>query len=260
MLTFDSNQLSLLISQFFWPFIRVLALLGTAPLFKEKQINSKVKIGLGLMITFLLYPSLPDVSVPLFSIAGLWLSIQQILIGTAIGLTMQLAFATVHLAGEVIGLKMGLSFATFFDPASGLNTPVLGRIFNVFAILLFLAFDCHLWLISLLADSFRVLPIHVLPLNADGFLMLANSGSLIFINGVTLALPLITIVLILNVILGMLNRMTPQFSVFVIGFPLTLTVGILVISASISILAPFCQYLFIEIFNRLTEIIGGMVE
>ncbi len=260
MFTFDTSQLSLLIGQLFWPFIRMLALLSSAPVFKEKVISAKTKIGLGLLLTFLLSPSLPDTSIPLFSIAGLWLSIQQILIGLAMGLAMQLAFATVHFAGELAGLKMGLGFATFFDPASGMHMPVLGRLFNLLAILLFLAFDCHLWLISLLVDSFRILPVHFSPLNAQGFLILAKSGSMIFINGMILALPLVTIVLMLNVVLGILNRMAPQFSIFVIGFPLTLTIGILVISSSISTLAPFCEYLFTESFNRLNEIIRAMVH
>lgn len=259
MLTFDSHQLVLLVSQFFWPFIRVLALISTAPMTNEKWLDAKVKLGLGLMITFLLYPTLPAVNIPIFSVGGVWLVIQQVLIGTAIGLTMQLSFSAVRMAGEVIGLQMGLSFATFFDPASGLNMPVLARIFNLLAILLFLAFDGHLWLISILADSFYTLPINLLPLNSHGFLALVKTGGLIFSCGLMLALPLITLLLTLNMALGMLNRMTPQLSVFVIGFPTNLTLGILALILLIPMLAPFCEYLFTEIFDRLAEVIGGMV-
>lgn len=93
----------------------------------------------------------------------MWLASQQILIGVALGLTMQFAFAAIRLAGEVIGMQMGLSFATFFDPSGGPNTPVLARLLNLLAMLLFLSFDGHLWLISLLADSFHTLPIQPAP-------------------------------------------------------------------------------------------------
>lgn len=48
----------------------------------------------------------------LFSFFALWLAVQQILIGIALGFTMQFAFAAVRTAGEIIGLQMGLSFAT----------------------------------------------------------------------------------------------------------------------------------------------------
>ncbi len=258
MLAFDSAQLTVWLSQFFWPLLRILALLSTAPLFSEKQVGKRVKIGLGGLIVFLIAPTLPTSNIPLFSVTALWLAIQQILIGVAIGLTMQFAFAAVRLAGEVIGMQMGLSFATFFDPSGGPNMPILARLLNLLAMLLFLSFDGHLWLISLLADSFHTLPIRAQPLNGNGFLALTQAGGLIFINGMMLALPLICLLLTLNLALGLLNRVTPQLSVFVIGFPVTMTIGILTIGMMMPMLAPFCEHLFGEFFDRLAAVIGGM--
>ncbi|WP_114193459.1 flagellar biosynthetic protein FliR [Edaphovirga cremea] len=260
MLTFDSGQLSLWLTTFFWPLVRILALLSTAPVFNEKQIPKKVKLGLGVLITLLVAPSLPPVETTIFSIGGIWLAAQQVIIGATLGLTMQLAFAAVRMAGEVIGLQMGLSFATFFDPTGGPNMPVLARLLNLLAMLLFLTFDGHLWLISLLADSFHTLPVQSEPLNGNGFLALSQAGSLIFINGLMLALPIITLLLTLNMALGLLNRMTPQLSVFVIGFPVTLTIGILTLGFMMPLLAPFCEHLFGEVFNRLADVVGEMAR
>src|SRR5690606_11642919 len=129
-----------------------------------------------------------------------------VMIGVAVGFTMQLAFAAVRTAGEIIGLQMGLSFATFVDPASHLNMPVLARIIDMLALLLFLTFNGHLWLISLLVDTFHTLPIGGDPVNSNAFLALARAGGLIFINGMMLALPVITMLLTLNLALGLLNR------------------------------------------------------
>ncbi|CAI1804280.1 Flagellar biosynthetic protein fliR [Serratia proteamaculans] len=258
MLTFDSAQFGVWLSQYFWPLLRILALISTAPVFSEKQISKKVKIGLGGLIVILVAPGLPISSVPIFSAAGLWLAAQQILIGVALGLTMQFAFAAIRLAGEVIGMQMGLSFATFFDPSGGPNTPVLARLLNLLAMLLFLSFNGHLWLISLLVDSFHTLPIQAEPLNGNGFLALTQAGSLIFINGMMLALPLICLLLTLNMALGLLNRMTPQLSVFVIGFPVTMTIGIMTIGMMMPMLAPFCEHLFGEFFDRLADVLGSM--
>ncbi|CAI1524904.1 flagellar type III secretion system protein FliR [Serratia proteamaculans] len=258
MLTFDSAQFGVWLSQYFWPLLRILALISTAPVFSEKQISKKVKIGLGGLIVILIAPGLPISTVPIFSAAGLWLAAQQILIGVALGLTMQFAFAAIRLAGEVIGMQMGLSFATFFDPSGGPNTPVLARLLNLLAMLLFLSFNGHLWLISLLVDSFHTLPVQAEPLNGNGFLALTQAGSLIFINGLMLALPLICLLLTLNMALGLLNRMTPQLSVFVIGFPVTMTIGIMTIGMMMPMLAPFCEHLFGEFFDRLADVIGSM--
>ena len=258
MLTFDSAQFGVWLSQYFWPLLRILALISTAPVFSEKQISKKVKIGLGGLIVILVAPGLPISTVPIFSAAGLWLAAQQILIGVALGLTMQFAFAAIRLAGEVIGMQMGLSFATFFDPSGGPNTPVLARLLNLLAMLLFLSFNGHLWLISLLVDSFHTLPIQAEPLNGNGFLALTQAGSLIFINGMMLALPLICLLLTLNMALGLLNRMTTQLSVFVIGFPVTMTIGIMTIGMMMPMLAPFCEHLFGEFFDRLADVLGNM--
>ncbi|MDW8846706.1 flagellar biosynthetic protein FliR [Erwinia pyri] len=258
MINVDSSQLVFWISQLFWPLARVLALIMTAPLLSEKAISKKVKIGLGVMITYALVPSLPPTNVTLFSVGGFWLLIQQILIGIAIGFTMQFAFAAVRTAGEVIGLQMGLSFATFFDPASRLNMPVLARFLDMLAMLLFLSFNGHLWLISMVADSFHTLPIGGDPVNGNAFLALTKAASLIFLNGLRLALPLITLLLTLNLALGLLNRVSPQLSVFAIGFPVTLSIGIIFISLMMPLLAPFCEHLFSEVFDLLASVLSEM--
>lgn len=243
---------------YFWPLLRVLALITTAPILSERSVPKRVKVGLGIIITFVIAPSLPPVDVPLFSANALWLALQQILIGIALGFTMQFAFAAIRTCGEIIGLQMGLSFATFVDPGSNLNMPILARILDMLAMLLFLVFNGHLWLISLLVDTFHTLPIGGEPINSNAFLALTRAGGMIFLNGLMLALPIITLLLTVNLALGMLNRMTPQLSVFVIGFPITLTVGILLMAALMPLVAPFCEHLFSEIFNLLADIISEL--
>ncbi|MCP1440598.1 flagellar biosynthetic protein FliR [Erwinia persicina] len=258
MINFDSSQLMLWMGQLFWPLARVLALIMTAPILSEKSISKKVKLGLGLMITWVLIPTLPPVNVTLFSIGGFWLLIQQILIGVAIGFTMQFAFAAVRTAGEVIGLQMGISFATFFDPSSRLNMPVLARFMDMLAMLLFLSFNGHLWLISMVADSFHTLPVGGELINGNAFLALTKAASLIFLNGMRLALPLITLLLIINLALGLLNRVSPQLSVFAIGFPITLSIGLIFLSLMMPLLAPFCEHLFSEVFDLLSQILSEL--
>lgn len=258
MIFFDSTQLAGWLSMYFWPLLRILALISTAPITSEKQVPKKVKLGLGLMITFLIAPGLPPIDVPMFSSGALWLAAQQIIIGTALGLTMQLAFAAVRMAGEIIGLQMGISFATFFDPSNRLNTPILAQILNLLAVLLFLSFNGHLWLISLLSDSFHTLPIRSHPLNGNGFMALAKGGSIIFSGGLMLSLPIVTLLLTLNMALGLLNRVTPQLSVFVIGFPLTLSIGILSMGLMMPMVAPFCEHLFSEVFDKLILVLNQL--
>lgn len=84
--------------------------------------------------------------------------------------------------------------------------------------------------------------------------MLVQSANHIFLNGLMLALPFITLFLILNLALGILNRMTPQLSVFVVGFPLTLTVGISMLGLIISVLPGFTERVIHQAFEQLSLI------
>lgn len=138
------------------------------PILSERAIPKRVKLGLGLMITVVIAPSIPAVDVPIFSVGALWQAMQQILIGIALGFTMQFAFAAVRTAGELIGLQMGLP-SRRSSIRSRLNMPVLARLIDMLAMLLFLTFNGHLWLISLLVDTFHTLPIGGNPVNSNAF-------------------------------------------------------------------------------------------
>ena len=87
---------------------------------------------------------------------------------------------------------------------------------------MFLSLNGHLWLLYGLANSFDIIPISFTPLKQNGYLVLIEVSASLFVNGLMLALPLMTLLLIINVALGLLNRMTPQLSIFVVGYPVTL--------------------------------------
>lgn len=253
----DISQVGSLLSQYFWPSVRVLALFTTAPIISEKQISQRVKVALALLIAFLIAPTLPPVNVDIVSVTGLWIGLQQMVVGAAIGITLQLIFAAVRAAGEIIGLQMGLSFATFFDPSGGPNMPVVARLLNVLMILLFLSFNGHLWMISILVDSFTAIPVSTALLSSYTFMAIVKTGGIIFSHGLMLGLPIITLLLTLNITLGLLNRLTPQLSIFVVGFPLTLTIGMVGLLILIYSLGPFSEYLITDVFERLAHIMGN---
>ncbi|BDC28692.1 Flagellar biosynthetic protein fliR [Bordetella parapertussis] len=213
MIAFTMEQLNGWLAQFLWPFVRILALVGAAPLFSESTIPTRVKIGLAFMLTIAVAPAIgPMPAVPPSSYAGLFLLGQQVLIGIALGLSMRVVFAAVQTAGEFVGLQMGLSFASFFDPATGANTAVLSRLFNIVAMLVFLALDGHLLVLGALVRSFDTLPVAVGVLDRNGWGILAEWGTTIFVSGLLLALPLICALLTINLAMGILNRAAPRRS------------------------------------------------
>jgi len=254
-----SEQLSVWIVAFFWPFVRMLALISTAPLFSEHAVPRTAKVGLAALLAIVIAPTLGALpSVPLVSAGGFWILIQQVLVGAAMGFSMRLVFAIVQAAGEYTGLQMGLSFASFFDPTSGGQTMVLARLLNVMAMLIFLALDGHLTLIMTLAESFVVLPIADAPLTAGGWYLLASAGSQIFSGGLMLALPIVATLLTLNLAMGILNRVSPQFSIFSVGFPVTLLAGMGMLQILMQYLAPFLAPRFAGGMEFILQFLQGL--
>ncbi len=237
-----SEQLNLWLVSFLWPFVRMLALISTAPIFSEAAVPRRIKVALAALLAIAIAPTLGKLpAVALVSASGVWILIQQILIGAAMGFSMRMVFALVQAAGEYASLQMGLSFAAFFDPTSGGQTMVLARLLNALALLIFLAVDGHLTLIMTLAESFHTLPISDAPLAAGGWYVLVLAGSQIIAGGLMLALPIIATLLTLNIAMGIMNRVSPQFSIFAVGFPITLLAGMAMTQVSMQYLGPFME-------------------
>jgi flagellar biosynthetic protein FliR len=230
---------------FFWPFVRITAFMAATPLWGHSSIPNQAKVALAAVVAVVIAPVLPPMpDAPLMSWVGAGIIVEQIIIGAAIGVVMHIVFAVVQAAGEFIGLQMGLAFASFFDAASGTNIMVLSRILYMVTLLMFLAFNGHLMVLEVLVMSFQTLPVGVDLINANAFEILARYGGTIFASGMLLALPLVASLLIINLALGILNRSAPQLTVFNIGFPTSLTVGLLLLMVLMTDIGRFLQRLF----------------
>lgn len=253
MLTFNSLELMTFISNCFWPMVRILSFLSVIPIFNNKIFNKKNKIILSGIISWLIAPFLPEVHTILFSCFGLLLFIQQILIGLVLGFVAQFLFIAINLAGEVISLQMGLSFSIIFSNNIHLGNSIISRLLNILTLFFFLILNTHLRLISILIDSFYSMPIDSYFLNANMFFVLLKFSSYFFFNGIIFILPIIIILLILSCMMGLLNRLSPQISIFSIGFPLNLFVGILVLYFLIPNIFPFFEHLMNELIIFITH-------
>ena len=237
MFTIGAADLDTWLAAFFYPFARVAALAATAPVLSDTAMPQTIRIALAFVVTVVVAPALAPVAVPPLSAAGVALLVEEILIGTAIGFAMQIAFAAVTLAGDMIGLQMGLSFATFVDPEHSEPAPLIGSFLTILLMLYFLALNGHLQAIAALADSFRVLPVGA-SLRPDDLHALLAAGAGLFATGLRLALPVIAAILIANLTLGMLMRTAPQVNLLAIGFPLTLAIGFAVLALMLPALGP----------------------
>ncbi|MBI3369970.1 MAG: flagellar biosynthetic protein FliR, partial [Burkholderiales bacterium] len=197
------------------------------PVFSQRAVPLRVKVGLAFFIALAAQATLPTMpSVALDSAAAFALVAQQALIGVALGFAVRLVFAAVELGGELIGLQMGLNFAGFFDPATASQGTASGRFFGTMVAFLFIIINGHLAIIGALIKSFEVFPVAGDPF---AFLRMTRPevwGAEVFSLGLWIALPLIGMLLFVNLVLGVIARVAPQINVFAVGFPVTLSVGL----------------------------------
>lgn len=244
MISVSSQVLQAWIIGLLWPLTRVLGVIAASPIFSHGSIPNRVKLGLGIMLTLIIVPTLPPLpQFEIFSFQGLLILMQQLIIGVAIGFSMRMVFSAVELAGQLISMSMGLGFATFFDPQTQGQTAAINQFLMLLSMLIFLSIDGHLIIVSALANSFVTMPI-VLEGGSINPMKIAQWGEMIFSAGLLLALPAVTALLITNMALGILNKTAPQLNLFGIGFPVTLSIGFIVLALSLpAMLKPITNFI-----------------
>lgn len=233
MIDISSAQLDLWLATLMFPLTRLLALIASAPILGNKQIPLRVKVGLAVLLSLVIAPTLaPMPNVQLGSPEGLLIMVQQIIIGTAMGFSMRLVFTAIEMAGQLSGMQMGLGFASFYDPLNANSNIVTAQFLGIIASLAFLSIDGHLLMIRLVTESFRTLPVgEAMPLK--GYYSLVEWGASVFSYGAQISIPVMAALLITNLALGILTRAAQQLNPFAIGFPITLMVGFFIMSFSL---------------------------
>ena len=231
------HRLLEILADYCWPFVRIGAFLMVMPLIGGSFVPTRVRLLLAVVLTAVIAPVIPTTpSLHVLSAAGLVTVIQEIAIGVAMGFLVQLVFDAIALGGQVIGMSMGLGFAVFLDRARGVNIPVLGQLFLMLGMLVFLTLDGHLALIRLLAASFHSWPV------ADGGLNSAMLGEILawtgqmFVYAMKIALPAVTAILVVNLSFGVMSRAAPTLNLFAVGFPVAMLLGFAAIFLNMGVL------------------------
>ena len=228
MISLTETQILAWLTPLLWPFLRALALFTALPVFSQRAVPMRVKIGLALFIALAAQPSLPAMPlIALDSPLAITVLLQQLLVGFTLGFAVRVVFAAVEMGGELIGLQMGLNFAGFFDPATASQGTASGRFFGTLVAFLFILSNSHLAIIAALVHSFEVFAVGDEPFAFLRQTQPQRWGGEVFTLGLWIALPLVGMLLFVNLVLGVISRVAPQISVFSVGFPLTLSVGLI---------------------------------
>ena len=239
-------------------FVRISSLIMTAPYFNSAAFPRRVKLFMALILSFILSFVIPEESVmgPLTPTLPFMVSaiVLELLVGFALGLVGQLIFAGIEMAGQLISLKITLSFAQIVNTVTQQKTDVIGNIFSMLAILIFLSMEGDKIFINGLVKSFEVIPLNQAELKQAGPFMLEVANYL-FVIAVQIAAPFLVVLFILDLSLAIFARIMPQANILFIAIPIKLLLGFTLLSW----LLPYMPDAFRKMFDRLFQYLVNLL-
>ncbi len=229
-------------------FIRIASAFAVLPLFSHSAMPTVAKAGLAAAMALLLVPTLSGTLPPPSGtlIDFFLLALRETVCGVLLGFAGQFLFYAVDIAGQLIGFQAGVSVVSSIDPNTEAQSTVLTQLYNIIAMLIFLAIDGHHAMIKAVCDSLHAVPVGKLVVDGrfSEWTLAAVQG--VMVDGVRLAAPLMVTLLLTDVGLGILTRVAPTMNVFVVGFPLKVAITLLMISMTLGILASVFTFQYSE--------------
>jgi flagellar biosynthesis protein FliR len=238
--------------------VRVSAMLFLVPIFSQTQIPRLVRFGLGLLIAFVVVRTVPPMA-PLGGLGPLVVAIlAQAFVGLVFGFVAFLLFTGIQFAGEIIDTQIGFAVVNIINPLTSQNVTVIGEFQLALATLLYLAADAHHALIAGVAGSFQLVPLPFAgaPELVAGDVVRFFTQALFIVFQI--AAPVAIALFLVNVMLGLMARVAPQMNVFVVGFPIQISIGLIMLIVSLPLLGAVFPSLIDTSTHQLDTVLRAM--
>ncbi|HHT48642.1 MAG TPA: flagellar type III secretion system protein FliR [Firmicutes bacterium] len=224
------------ITLFMLVFFRNIGLLVTAPLFQSRNLPRMVRVSIALFLSFIFTPLLEPLSTQPTNFAFLAFGLlQELALGLLMGYILYLTFAGLQLAGQLVERPMGFSMVNVLDPQTGSQMPIIGQLYFIIALWLFILVKGDHSLLTVLNHSFRLLPVGEEIVFAKGLPYLLRAFADLFWLALQVALPIFGVLFLADIGLGVLAKLVPQINVFFLGFPLKVCIGLFLLILSLPV-------------------------
>ncbi|MFB0515768.1 MAG: flagellar biosynthetic protein FliR [Candidatus Neomarinimicrobiota bacterium] len=227
---------------------RVSAMIYAFPFFGSPAITMRVRVLITLVLSFMLLPVVGVEGLGLdWNLGRLAFAIgRELALGLIVGFGTKFMFEAFSLAGTFAGRQMGFAIADLVDPVTSAPQSMVGQFWALVAILLFVAVDGHHFLIQLLVQNFRLIPLETGALQPASGRMLITGSSEMFQLALKLAAPALILTLMMDVGVGVLSRAMPRLQVFFVALPLKLFVGVFALVVSLQLFQALFSTMYFE--------------
>ncbi|MHB8170463.1 MAG: flagellar biosynthetic protein FliR [Thermincolia bacterium] len=239
---------------------RVTGIFTTAPIFSTRGIPPQVKIGLSALVALIIFPVIKHPVHPLPD--DIWnfglLVAGELMVGLIIGFAAQMIFAGIQLAGMMIDMQMGFAIVNVMDPMHGAPIPLIGNFKYILALLLFLSTNGHHLVLSALYHSYQLLPLSTFSFSGSLVAHMMKMAAGVFVLAVKISLPVVGALFVVDIALGLIARTVPQMNVFIVGLPIKIAVGLVVILLSLPLYLFMMEILFNKTYGNLINLLKAI--
>jgi flagellar biosynthetic protein FliR len=226
--------------------VRLSGLMLFAPFLGGAVIPARIKAGLVLALTLLLFPTVGK-NIGASSLSAWPIMIfTEFLVGVGMGLATNIVFEATALAGQVLGVQMGYSLVNILDPQTQVDTTVISVFYQSIVMLLFLRMDVHYWLLRAIGNSFVYMPLGTTHLSNLFTMAVLKLGGEILGLGIQIAAPVLSATLVADIVLGLLGKASPQLPLMLLGPAIKSLLGITILIATLKYWPDLFRGLFLN--------------
>ncbi len=235
--------------------VRVSGMVAFAPFFSSTALPIRAKAVFAGAAAFLLAPlvaALPNAQalISFSSIVG------ELSVGLVYGLSLTLLNEMLLFAGQIVGLQFSFSLVNLMDPASAIQTPLMGDLFQLMGTLVVITAGLDRILLASMVRSFRVVPLGTYALGPPAALAIVRAAGGVFLAALELAAPLLAATLLIEVAVALLGKLSPQLPVMALTVPLKTLAGFVILTGSLALWPRFVEARFAGLLDMAERLIS----
>lgn len=238
--------------------VRVSGMVVFAPFFSAAALPVRVKAVFVGALAFLLAPlvaALPGAQVALSCTALLG----ELAVGLVYGLSLALVTEMLLFAGQIAGMQFSFSLVNLLDPASSIQTPLMGELFQLMGTLVIITAGLDRILIASVVRSFRAVPLGGFALGQPAALTIVRAAAGIFFAALELAAPVLASTMLVEIAVSLIGKLSPQLPVTMLTVPIKTLTGFALLAGSLALWPRFIEARFDGLLDMAERLITGHI-
>lgn len=242
--------------------VRITTFIYIAPFYGMRGVPNQVKIGLGIFTSMLVYQmALPKDLIVYQSVWGYAIIVmKEALTGLLIGFSTSICTSIIGFSGRIIDMETGLSMSNLMDPTTKEMSSITGVFYQYVIMLILIISGMYRYILTALIETFTLIPVNGAVFQTDRLLvaMVGFMRDYIMI-GFRICLPVFAVMLLLNAVLGILAKVSPQMNMFAVGMQLKVLVGLCILFFTAGMIPGISNFIFTEMKKMMVSFVQTMM-